>query len=66
MSIIGLIVFLIVVGLLFWVVRTLGGAFGIPAPIIQVLYVVLVVICVLWLLSAFGLMGSGPTLRLTP
>jgi hypothetical protein len=64
MSIIGLIVFLIVVGLLFWVVRTLSGAFGIPAPIVQVLYVVLVVICVLWLLSAFGLMGSGPVLRL--
>jgi hypothetical protein len=63
MSIVGLIVFLIIVGLLFWVVRALSGAFGIPAPIVQVIYVILVVVCVLWLLSAFGLMGSGPVLR---
>lgn len=64
MSLIGLIVFLIVIGLLFWVVRTLSAAFGLPPQVTQVLYVVLVVIVVLYLLSAFGLTSGGPELRL--
>ena len=60
MSIVELIVVLILVGLAFWVVRTLSGAFGIPQPIVSVIYVILVVIVVLWLLSAFGLIGPVP------
>ncbi len=59
MSLIGLIVVLIICGLLFWVVRTLSSAFGIPAPIVAVIQVLLVVIIVLWLLQALGVMGSG-------
>ena len=42
MSLISLLVFLIVVGLVFWSVRALSGAFGIPAPIVTVIQVVLV------------------------
>lgn len=61
MDLISLIVFLIVIGLAFWIVRTLSGAFGIPAPIVTVIYVVLVVIVVLYLLQ---ILGAGPTLRL--
>lgn len=64
MTLIGLLVFLIVIGLVFWVVKTLAGAFGIPAPIVQVIYVVLVIVAVLYLLQAFGLIGGGPILRL--
>jgi hypothetical protein len=66
MSLVGILVFLIVIGLLFWAVRALAGAFSIPAPIVTVIYVLLVVVCVLWLLQSFGLMGAGPTLKLTP
>ncbi len=64
MTIIGLLTFLILVGLAFWVIKTVGGAFAIPAPIVTVLYVVIVVFVVLWLLSALGLMAGGPVIRL--
>jgi hypothetical protein len=63
MSLISLLVFLIVFGLLFWVVRTLGASFGLPAQILQVIYVLLVVVAVLALLQAFGLLGDMPSLR---
>jgi phage shock protein PspC (stress-responsive transcriptional regulator) len=42
----------------------LSGAFGIPAPIVTVIYVVLVVFIVLYLLQALGLYAGGPSLRL--
>lgn len=58
MTIIGLLVFLIILGVLFWAVRALSGAFGLPAPLVTVIYVILVVIALLWILSAFGLIGS--------
>lgn len=60
MSIVELIVVLGLVGLAFWVVRTLGGTFGIPPQILQLIYVILVVVVVLWILSAFGLIGPLP------
>lgn len=63
MDLISLIVFLVLIGLAFWIVRTLGGSFGIPQPVITVIYVVLVVVVVLYLLRALGLTG-GPVLRL--
>lgn len=62
MDLISLLVFLIVVGLLFWVVRTLSGAFSIPAPIVQVLYVILVVFVVLYLLQILGHSSGSLTL----
>lgn len=64
MDIISLVVLLIVIGLLFWVVATLGATFGIPAPIITVIHVLLVIIVVLGLLRAFGLWTGGPVIRL--
>ncbi len=64
MDLIGLLVLLIVVGLLFWAVRALSAAFGIPAPVVTVIYVLLVVFVVLYLLQALGLSG-GPNLRLS-
>ena len=67
MSIVGLLVALIVIGLVFWAVRAIAGAFAIPPPIITIVYivyVVLVFIVVFWLLQSFGLVSGGPILRL--
>ena len=65
MSIIGILVVLLLIGVLFWAVRTIGAAFAVPPPVLQVIYVLLVVLCVLWLLQAFGLLGGTP-IRLVP
>jgi hypothetical protein len=62
-DLVGLLVFVLVIGLVFWCVNMLSGAFGIPAPIIVVIHVVLVVVCILYLLQAFGLYSGGPSLR---
>lgn len=64
MTIVGLLVALIVIGLVFWVVRALGAAFAIPAPVITVITVVLVIIVVLWVLQSFGVTTGGPRLEL--
>jgi hypothetical protein len=61
---ISLIVFLVVIGLCFYVVRALSGALGIPAPIVTVIQVILVVIVVLYLLQMLGVGGSFPRLNL--
>ena len=64
MSLISLIVFLVVVGLVFWVVKTLGATFGIPAQIITVIQVVLVVIVVLMLLQSLGVLSGSPVISI--
>lgn len=64
MDLISLLVFLIVIGLAFWGVRAISAAFGIPAPIVTVIQVVLVIICVLYLLQVLGLWSGGPRLQL--
>ena len=63
MDLIGILVFLIIVGLIFWAVNTLSGTFGIPAPIVVVIHVVLVVVVVLYRLQVLGLWRGGPSLR---
>jgi len=64
MDLVGLLVFLIVVGLVFWAVRALAAAFSIPPPITTVVYVLLVVVVVLYLLQTLGLTHIGPVLRI--
>ena len=64
MDLIGLLVFLVIIGLVFWAVRALAGAFGIPAPIVTLITVVLVIVAVLYLLQSLGLYTGGPTIRL--
>ena len=54
MSLIGLVVFVIVAGLVYWAIHRIAGAFGLPAPIVAVLDVILVVVCVVYLLDAVG------------
>lgn len=52
-----LIVLLVVVGLAYWALHRLATAFGIPAPIVTVIDVILVVIVVFYLLRIFGVGG---------
>jgi hypothetical protein len=58
MNLIGLLVALIVIGVIFWCVRMLAAAFGIPQPIVTVIYVILVIVCLIWILNIFGLIGG--------
>ena len=64
MDLIGLVVLLILIGLAFWAVRTLGPALSIPPPIITVIYVVMVVLVVVYLLRVLGLSNGGPAIQL--
>lgn len=61
MTIVGLLVGLIVIGLVFWAARALMAAFGIGDPITTVVYVILVIGFILWLL---GFVGLIPAVRL--
>lgn len=54
MTLLGLIVTLIVVGVLLWLVNTY---LPMDAKIKQILNIVVVIVVVLWLLSAFGVLG---------
>lgn len=60
MSLIGLLVVLIVVGLLLWAV----GQIPMDATIKRIITVVVIVFVCLWLLQALGLLGPMPDLRL--
>jgi hypothetical protein len=59
MSLVGLLVFIIIMGLLYWVVTLIP----LPAPFKTIALVVLLLICIVYLASAFGLFASGPILR---
>lgn len=63
MTLIGLLVTLILIGLMFWAVRTLAPVLKVPEPIVTVIYVLMVVLVVLWLVSQFGLISGGPVIR---
>jgi len=47
---ISLLVVFIILGLAYWAIHRLAAAFGIPAPIIAVIDVILVIIAVLYLI----------------
>lgn len=64
MDLISLLVFLIIIGLVFWAIRTLSGTLGIPEPIVTVIYVILVVFVVLYLLQAIGLLHGNSIISL--
>ncbi len=51
-----LLVLLVVLGVVYWAVHRLAAAFGIPAPIVTVVDVVLVIIGVFYVLSIFGVL----------
>lgn len=59
MSILTILFALILVGVLFWGVRAISGAFGIPPQIVVVVQVILVVLCLIWIMSALGVVPGG-------
>ncbi len=54
MTLMGVIVFLVVIGLILWLVNTY---IPMAPPIKTILNVVVVIIVVLWLVSALGVLG---------
>lgn len=60
MSLIGLIVAIAVLGLIVWGITTL---IPMPEKFKQAIYVVAVIVLVLYLLSAFGLLGEIGSMR---
>lgn len=60
MSLIGLILVLIVVGVLLWLVNTMIPMDGKIKTIINIIVILAVI---LWLLNAFGLLSGGPILN---
>lgn len=60
MTLLGLLVALIIIALLYWAIVSILGAFGLGDPIATLVKVVFVILVVLWLLSAFGFVGSVP------
>jgi hypothetical protein len=61
MSLIGLVVTLVVVGVLLWL---LNNYVPMDGKIKSILNVVVVIVVVIWLLQAFGLLGSLQGIRI--
>jgi hypothetical protein len=61
MSLIGLIVTLVVVGVLLWL---LNNYVPMDGKIKRIINVVVVIVVVIWLLQAFGLLGSLQNIRI--
>jgi hypothetical protein len=59
MSLIGLLIFIIIVGLLYWCVTLLP----IPQPFKNIALVIVILICIIFLLNSLGVVGTGPVLR---
>ena len=56
---ISIIIFLVV----FYIVKLIIGQLGLPAPITQIIYLVLGLVAFLWVLSLFGLFSFPGNLR---
>lgn len=56
MSLIGLVVVIVVVGVLLWAVESF---LPMSAPIKRLLQIVVVLVLILWLLQVFGLLGGA-------
>ena len=56
MSLIGLLIFIVVLGLLYWCVTLLP----LPEPFKKIALVVVILICIIWLASQLGAFGAGP------
>ena len=63
MTLIGILVFLIIIGVAFWAIGELSGALNIPAPIVTVIRVFLVVFIFVYMLQFLGV-GLGVPISL--
>lgn len=61
MSLIGLVITLVIVGVLLWLVNNYVPMDG---KIKRIINVVVVIVVVIWLLQAFGLLGSLQNIRI--
>jgi hypothetical protein len=61
MSLIGVVITLVVVGVLLWLVNNYVPMDG---KIKRIINVVVVIVVVIWLLQAFGLLGSIQNIRI--
>ena len=61
MSLIGLVVTLVVVGVLLWL---LNNYVPMDGKIKRIINIVVVIVVVIWLLQAFGLLGSLQSIRI--
>ena len=61
MSLVGLVITLVVVGVLLWL---LNNYVPMDVKIKRIINVVVVIVVILWLLQAFGLLGSLQNIRL--
>jgi hypothetical protein len=61
MSLIGLVLILVVVGVLLWL---LNNYVPMDAKIKRIVNVVVVIVVIIWLLQAFGLLGSLQNIRI--
>jgi hypothetical protein len=61
MSLIGLVITLVVVGVLLWL---LNNYVPMDGKIKQIINVVVVIVVVIWLLQAFGVLGSLQNIRI--
>lgn len=60
MTLVGLLVVVIILGLLYWAITLLP----LPAPFKTIALVILILIVVVWLASLLGVFGAGPVLRI--
>ncbi len=56
MTLVGLLVAVVIMGLIYWLITMLP----LPAPFGTIVLVIFIIICILWLASSFGFIGSGP------
>lgn len=61
MSLISLVIVLIVVGVVLWLINSY---IPMQATIKKILNAVVIIVVILWLLSAFGIIGSLDTIRI--
>ena len=59
MSIVGILIFIVIVGLIYWLITLLP----LPAPFPMIIRVALILLAIIWLASQLGAFGSG-TLRI--
>ena len=50
-----LLVMVIVALIVFWIVKLIIGSLGLPGNIVQIIYLVMALIFLLWLLQFFGI-----------
>ncbi len=56
MTLVGLLVAVLIIGLIYYLITLIP----LPDPFKTIVLVLFIIIVILWLLSSFGILGSGP------